>query len=442
MRQRTQEKLLKFSVFIITLVMIVLRFLLNEKGRVNPDSIRFMRQANVFPVIDNTTTPLGYALSIKFFTFFGLDEFWSSKLIGILAFLFMVIFAWKKNYYHKEMLLVCGLFSYLSIFSFTLSETLILPFVFLFFYISRQIIIGEYGNTKALLLLSLMLILLYNIRYSALFFMGGSIIYGFLSRKKEYGKTFMISGIIGMIFMALYKVFFIDVFNQNYVKQFLEIGVKPTSQLLWEFFTGITTTFNPFIHIANPGGGIINIAIYGIGLLNILLMGFIFTKNKLSETEKFLITIGITGILCSYFIQYFYSVNALDYRLLTPFVLGMWLVYFKKLYQIFEKWVFAVTFLSLFSGMAFTWLSKGNYLENRKLAKEFLIKENLYHKKIYFFYVEREELERKRVQIAELLSTVNSQIYLTTNSKDTLKNNVLTQYKFESKVKINKNKFQ
>lgn len=55
MRNRTQEQYLKISVFIITLVMIVLRFLLNEKGRVTPDSIRFMRQANVFPEIDNTT---------------------------------------------------------------------------------------------------------------------------------------------------------------------------------------------------------------------------------------------------------------------------------------------------------------------------------------------------------------------------------------------------
>ena len=54
---------------ILTLGMTILRFLLNEKGRVTPDGIRFMRFANVFPEIDNTTTPLGYILSIKFFTF-------------------------------------------------------------------------------------------------------------------------------------------------------------------------------------------------------------------------------------------------------------------------------------------------------------------------------------------------------------------------------------
>jgi hypothetical protein len=65
---------------IITLVMTILRFLLNEKGRVNPDSIRYMRFAHVFPTIDNTTTPLGYPLAIKFFTFFGLMNSGEVKL--------------------------------------------------------------------------------------------------------------------------------------------------------------------------------------------------------------------------------------------------------------------------------------------------------------------------------------------------------------------------
>jgi hypothetical protein len=83
---------------IITLVMTILRFLLNEKGRVNPDSIRYMRFAHVFPTIDNTTTPLGYPLAIKFFTFFGFDEFWGSKIVGISAFFFILFFTWKRNF--------------------------------------------------------------------------------------------------------------------------------------------------------------------------------------------------------------------------------------------------------------------------------------------------------------------------------------------------------
>ena len=69
--RRIKENLIQILMVIATFVMIILRFLLNEKGRVNPDSIRYMRTANVFPIIDNTVTPLGYPLSLKFFTLFG-----------------------------------------------------------------------------------------------------------------------------------------------------------------------------------------------------------------------------------------------------------------------------------------------------------------------------------------------------------------------------------
>ena len=114
--KKNQERIIQIILVIATFVMTILRFLWNEKGRVNPDSIRYMRTSKVFPEIDNTTTPLGYPLSLKFFTLFGLDDFWASKTIGVLAYLFLVIFAWKKKVYLKEIILICGLFSFVSTF--------------------------------------------------------------------------------------------------------------------------------------------------------------------------------------------------------------------------------------------------------------------------------------------------------------------------------------
>ena len=426
---------------VITFIMIVVRFLLNEKGRTNPDSIRFMRTSKVFPVIDNTVTPLGYPLSLKSLTFIGFDEFWASKVIGILAYFFLVYFAWKKKFYLKEIILTGGLFSFVSIFSQTMSESLMLPFCFVFLYISHQIIVGKLEGSRALLYLSLILILLYNIRYPALFIMFGAGLFGVLNFKKAYSKTFIFSGIIGLIFVILYKFLFIDYFDEKYVDTFLEIGLHPTSQLLIELFQGLTTVFNPFIHIANPAGGIINIAIYGIGLFNIFLMAFLFLKNKLSETECFLVFIGVIGILCSYFIQYFYSVNPIDYRLVAPFTLGIWLVYFKRLYQIFGKITYGITILSLMTGFIFTWLAKGNYLENRAEITRFLKEENLENEPLKFF-VPADEVALDKIQVAELISTVNPNVGITFKAEDTLKKSTLTQHKVLRKIKIDTNKFQ
>jgi len=438
--RRNKEYIIQISLIIITLVMVVLRFLMNEKGRVSPDSIRFFRTAKVFPVIDNTTTPLGYPLSLKFFDLFGIGEFWGSKIIGILAYLFILWFAWKKKFYFRESILIGGLFSYVSIFSYTMSEPLILPFVFIFLYISKEIIIGNVQKLKGIFYLSLLLILLYNIRYSALFFIGGCFAYGILNFKKKYSKIFIISSLFGFAFVILYQLLFINYFNENYIDGALVIGLHPTSKLLLELFQGLATSFNPFVHIANPSGGMVNYGIYGIGVLNILLMIFIFIKNKLSETEKYLVFMGIIGIVCSYFIQYFYSVNALDYRLLSPFIFSIWMVYFKKMYQIFGKLIYGITVLSLCTGFAFTRLSKGNYLENRKEMSDFLKSENLKNVPVKFYTPSESDMDK--VQIAELISTINPNVKLTFKPEDTLKKNVLTEHKVLRKIKIDKNKYQ
>ncbi|WP_379965179.1 hypothetical protein [Epilithonimonas sp. UC225_85] len=434
------EKILQFFLIVITYVMIILRFLLNEKGRTSPDSIRYFRQADVFPIIDNTNAPLGYPLFIKFFTFFGIDEFWSSKVVGILAYSFILFFAYRKRFFFKELLITSALFSFVSIFSYTMSEALTLPFIVLFFFASHRILKNKISYQKGIFYLSLSLILLINIRYSVLFLCFGCIIFGLINFRKFYWKSFVISGMISIIFYGLYKVLFIDYFNENYINQFLEIGMKPTSTLLIELFQGLATTFDPFVHIADPNGGIINYGIYGIGVLMIIAIVFLFIKSRLSATEKFILTVSLVGIICSYFIQYVYSVNAIDYRLLAPFSIGIWLVFFRKLFQIFDSLVYSIAFLSVMTGFIFTWLSKGYYLENRKIISEYLEKENLKDKPLKFYL--NAEINPEHIQIAELISTVNPKVYLTSQPKDTLQRNVLTKYKVESKIRIKKNNYQ
>lgn len=437
---KLKEKYIQTSMVIITLVMTILRFLLNEKGRVTPDSIRYMRFADALPTIDNTITPLGYPLSIRFFTYFAFDEFWSSKIVGIISFLLIIIFAWKKDFYLRESIITCSLFSFVSLFSATLSEALMLLFIFILIYVSHNVIQQKWTRSKSIFYLTIVLILVFNIRYTALFMIGSVGLFGLLSFRKNYAKIFITSAVVAVVYIVLYKFLFIDQFNKNYVNQVLEIGLKPTSQLLKELFQGLATSFNPFIHISNPNGGIINYGIYGIGILNILLIVFLFVKNKLTETEKFIILLGVSGIICSYFVQYFYGIDPLDYRLLAPFTFPIWLVYLKKVFEIFRLKTYTIGILSLLSGMAFTWLSKGFYLENRKEMSTFLKSEKLENSPLLFYVDDLGDLEK--VQIAELISTVNPKVKFTFKPQDTLQKTTITTYKVLQKIKIDKNKYQ
>jgi len=434
------EKIIQIVLILMTYVMVILRFLLNEKGRTSPDSIRYLRQSDIFPIIDNTVAPLGYPLFIKLFTFVGLDDFWSSKLVGILAYTFILIFAYQKKFYFKEILVTSALFSLVSIFSYTMSEALVIPFLVLLFYTAKAIIDGKISTGKGIAYLSLLLILMINVRYSALFLCLGTVFFGLLSYRKAYWKSFVISGMIGIGFYGFYKISFIDYFNENYLDTFLEIGLKSTPVLLTELFQGLATTFNPFVHIADPNGGVINYGIYGIGVLTMLAMVIIFIKTKLSESEKFIVAVSVVGIICSYFIQYVYSVNAMDYRLLAPFVVGIWMVFFSKLFQIFGSLTYAVAFLSLMTGFAFSWMSKGDYLENRKAITAFLESEDIKDETLQFYI--KDSIKLDEVQVAELISTVNPKVYITFKAKDTLRKNILTRWKVESKMKIKKNNYQ
>jgi hypothetical protein len=437
---KIKEKYIQISMVIITVVMTILRFLLNEIGRVSPDSIRFMRFANGLPMVDNTITPLGYPLSISFFTLFGFDEFWSSKIVGLASYAFIIFFAWKKNFYLKESIILCSLLSFVSIFSATLSEALTLPFVFVLLYFSHLIITEKMIKWKAFFYLTAILVLLYNIRYSALFLIGGTGLFGLLYFKEKYAKVFIFSAAAACLYVVLYKFLFVDYFNENYLEQSLEVGLKPTSILITELFQGIAVSFNPFVHMANPGGGLINYAIYGIGILNILLIIFLFIKNKLSESEKFMLVIGVSGITFTFFVQYFYWIDPLDYRLLSPFSFPIWLVYLKKMNEVFGLKTYMIGALSLLTGLAFTLLSKGFYLQNRKEITKFLKSEKLEDKPLLFYLKDLENLED--VQIAELISSVNSNIDFTFKASDTLKKTTVTPYKVLQKIKIDKNKYQ
>ncbi|UQB68673.1 hypothetical protein [Epilithonimonas zeae] len=433
------EKTLQILLIILTYIMIIFRFLSNEKGRVSPDSIRYLRQSEMFPIIDNTTAPLGYPLFIKFFTIFGFDDFWSSKLVGLLAYTFILIFAYKRKFYFKELMISSALFSFVSILSYTMSEALTLPFVILFFFTASQIIKNRISQTQGIFYLTLVLILLLNIRYSALFFCVGSLVFGLMKIGKHYWKSFAISSFLGVGFYGLYKVTFIDYFNKDYINQSLEFSLKSTPTFLLELFQGLTTTFNPFIHMADPNGGIINYGIYGMGILTIVAVLFLFIKTKISEAEQFIIIVSIICIICSFLIQYVYPVNAIDYRLLAPFSMGIWMVFFRKIFQIFDDTTYAIAFMSLATGFVFSWLSKGDYLENRKAITQFLKEEKMMDKELKFFMKDQMDNDG---QTAELISTVNPRIYITFKPSDTLKKDVLTRYKVEQKINIKKNNYQ
>lgn len=434
------EKNIQKILVVTAVVMTILRFLLNEKGRMSPDSIRLLKFAQHFPVIDNTLTPILYPAIVKAISLSGLDVFWSSKILGIAAMLFMLMYSRKKGFFHREVLMTVCLISFISLFSATLTEVLFLPLILVFLQVAKMITDGKWRFWQAIFRLSFLLIMMYNIRYSALFFIIGICIFGMFHYSKSWGKIFLISAFISGLFALLYHTFFIPYYHSGYFSEVAFSGTKDTATLVKELFFGISTSFNPFIHMANPAGGFSNIIIYGVGVLTVVSFIFLCLKFGLSLYEKFLLFLGISGIICTFLIQYFYWTDPLDYRLLAPFAFPVWLVFFRKIFFFAERKTYLTAFFSMASCFIFIWFSQGNYLHNRTAAKVFLQAEHLDNKPVLFYIKDIENLEE--VQLAELISTVNADTEITLAPKDTLKKNTLSARKVLQKFKIDRNKYQ
>src|SRR5690606_14901705 len=123
---------------------------------------------------------------------------------------FILWFAWKKQFYLSEIIMTCALLRLVYLFGYSMSEAMMLPFVFVFLFVGRKVIVWQLEGWKAFFWLSFMLILLFNIRYPGLFFMATAMLFGLINRRKRYGPAFIFSGITGFVFVVIYKLTFID----------------------------------------------------------------------------------------------------------------------------------------------------------------------------------------------------------------------------------------
>ena len=117
------------------------------------------------------------------------------------------VFAWKKKFYWRESLLVGALFSMISLFAATLSETLFLPLLFVFSMWQEMFLLEKYSKILSVFLLSLSVILLFNIRYMVCFSWVDYFAFGVLNYKKNFAKFTLFRVLSDWLYVAGYKFF-------------------------------------------------------------------------------------------------------------------------------------------------------------------------------------------------------------------------------------------
>lgn len=180
---------------------------ISEENILKADPYNYLRLAEEFPYIWDTTFPVFYPIVIKIVHFFGGDYFFSSKVVAVLSIAFVFIYSYWKDFYWREIWVIISTVSFLKTNFWTRSETLLIPLLVIFSYLSYQYLNKKVKNKRMWLgQFSMILILMCATKYSSIFFVAAIYFYVFMYFlfKRKILYPLLIASIICTVFVAAY----------------------------------------------------------------------------------------------------------------------------------------------------------------------------------------------------------------------------------------------
>lgn len=376
---------------IVIFISIIITPFFRIDGGVSDDTFNYVKIAHHLPDLISSVFPLGYPLFIKLANLFSNDYYISTRVIACLSYLFIVLFSYIKKFYFKETSLLMGM-KIFTVFMFSYSETLFLPFFYLLIYLLYQFFKSDYKKKSLIFFISSSLVILCTIRYSSIFILGGFIFtLGFELIKKQKDFT-LIKSLITIILLAAVGITVFLFFNYYFTGGFVGENDRNRSNY---FQTGISefivkNIIFSFLNAMNPILNVLRINFFtfilsvGISVSSFIVMGFLLFKLMVkSQLDKFKII--LLFISFSIFVGLVYSsfttgIDGLHIRLVLPV---FFCIYFVLLISYKEKmFVLPVVLVSIAINYLITDLEFFNYLEKRENVKEYVLKSK---KSKYYF---------------------------------------------------------
>ena len=124
---------------------------------------------------------------------------------------------------------------------------------------------------------------------------------------------------------------------------------------------------------------------FGNWLLNIAFFTLFSSTKTFGNRKDDGFLIGFRDDFACFLIQYFYQTDALDYRLLAPFILEFgWFI--SKTSKFLKNW-FCHRFLSLMTGFVFSYFPEVIIWKTEKLMKEFWLTDSFEQNKFHYYFV-------------------------------------------------------
>lgn len=319
-------KLKKLNLYLIILSLsfiIIIPFLLSNGG-LGGDFIFYIKMANKLPVFDDNLFPIGFPFFLKMMETFTSEYFYSSILLKIICYLFIIYFSYKKNFYFRETVMLMCLKSTFWIFIYQSSEYIGLPFLYLFLYYSHLLFNNKIHYKKYIIVCSILGFVLCTIRYANVFIFISSLIFIPLIKKDSH-KTKL--ALFSTIILIGFSLFLYLLYNYLTIGSFASENqrVNEKSGSFWfdtyVDFIGLINLSNPFFYLKtfDYSSKIKLILSFILILLDIVFwyVSFkILRRNNKNIFVKFLVVLAILNGIITFFSAMIQGIEPLGIRIL------------------------------------------------------------------------------------------------------------------------------
>lgn len=293
---------------------------LNPTFGITPDSFDYIEISKNLPLIKNSLFPLFYPLIIKFFNLFFHNYFFTTKFIALFSLLFCLAFTCYKKFYWKQFWILLCLPTFLNIYHYSWSETLLLPLVILFVYISHQFLNKNMSGRKFVIYNSILLTLMLFTKYSMIGILFGSGIFSIYIyfKKREFFLPIIYSLTITSCLFLSYLIA-----NKYITGEFMGIRI-PASNSFYALKLSIFNVIynlNPFINSRT----FLRFNLHYIALvlfttlLYIPILYFSIKKMKNNLSAHFALICSASFLFSTIYSFSNVKLDILDARLLMPF---------------------------------------------------------------------------------------------------------------------------
>lgn len=385
-------------ILLILLLLIFIPFLL-PNGGIGGDFATYINIASDLPKLKDNLFPIGFPFVLRIFSFITREYFYSSIIIKLFCYLFIILFSYNKKFYFKETVFLMGIKSILWMFTIQSSEYVGLPFLYLYMYYTHEFFKVKISTKKYIIIASSLGIILCTIRYAnTLMFISIIPFLLFYSRKeKKNNNGLFISTLLIGTGLIVYLII-----NYKLIGSFTgeDRRLNDNTNTFWfdtyVDFIGLINLFNPIFYLktfeyASTTKLILSFILISIDLLWAFISFKIIRKNK-DRFITFLIFIAITNALLTFFSAMIQGIEPLGIRLLFNSSYLFWfalLVIIRQNNLVSDRIIFITCIISLALNSLIIIKTPVNFLHHKSNLETFIASKKT--KPNYYFDDEKKE---------------------------------------------------